>query len=163
LQLDGVRGPISTQGDLLFRMKSGRSAPVSFPAHPQTPTPRGAFSRLSFWHRSCKMFTAMKHILLCSSDRLLVKNLYGVLRDRGLSVDTVEHPSHAVRLALGKRYAAAIMDIEPFGLSSVEAREILRSVAPEMPVLTLGTGLHSLPDRARELEAVARAMGEYAA
>jgi len=109
------------------------------------------------------MLPVMKNILLCSSDKLLVRNLYGVLRDRGLSVDTVEHPAQAVRMVLGKRYAVAIVDIEPFGLSSREAREILRSVAPEMPVLTLGNGLHSLPERARILEAVAQAMNKYAA
>ena len=104
----------------------------------------------------------MKDILLCSSDTLLVKNLYGVLRDQGFFVDTVEHPSHAVREALNKRYDLAIVDVEPFGLPSDDAVAILRDLAPAMQVITIGSGSNASQDRSRDLEAVTKTMHAYA-
>jgi DNA-binding response OmpR family regulator len=100
----------------------------------------------------------MKHILLCSSDTLLVKNLYGVLRDLGFDVDTVEHPSHAVHQALGKQYDLAVVDIEPFGLSSFDAEQVLRNVAPDMRVITIGPGCEGRAVRAIDLEDVTRTL-----
>lgn len=81
----------------------------------------------------------MKDILLCSSDPLLVRNIYGILRDLGHRVETVEHPSDAVHSVLRRRYDFAIVDAEPFGLPSDDAEEVLRAVAPHMPVLALGS------------------------
>ncbi|HWR72980.1 MAG TPA: hypothetical protein VN604_07405 [Nitrospirota bacterium] len=80
----------------------------------------------------------MKNVLLCSSNPLLTKNLYGILREQGCSVDIVEHPSHAVRHVLFGLCDLLIIDAEPFGMQSGEAVEIVRSVAPDLHVLLLG-------------------------
>jgi len=82
----------------------------------------------------------MKNILLCSSDPLLIKNLYGVLRDEGFAVKTVEHPALAVQMVIGGTYDALVVDSEPFGLSAEDAVQIIRSVKPGLPVLFVGSG-----------------------
>lgn len=82
----------------------------------------------------------MKRIILCSSNPLLVKSLYGVLRDQGYVIEEVEHPAHAVRKVLGGRYDLVIIDAEPFGLSADDAADIIRAVAPELPVFSVGAG-----------------------
>jgi DNA-binding response OmpR family regulator len=87
----------------------------------------------------------MKTILLCSSSPLLVKSLYGVLRDEGYAVEVVEHPSLAVQQVLGGAYDLTIIDAEPFGLSAEDAARILRSLAPDMPILGVGAGCDDLP------------------
>ena len=104
----------------------------------------------------------MKNFLLCSSDALLVKNLYGVLRDLGFSVDTVEHPSLAVRQVLRKRYDFAIVDVEPFGLSSDDAEQVLRTVAPDMPIIAIGSQGQGSAARAIDLEDFTRTVHEFA-
>lgn len=80
----------------------------------------------------------MKNVLLCSSNPLLTKNLYGILREQGYSVDTVEHPSYAVRYVLFGLYDLLIIDAEPFGMQAEDAAEVVRMVAPDLPVLVLG-------------------------
>jgi len=80
----------------------------------------------------------MKNILLCSSNPLLIKSLYGILRDEGYSVETVEHPALAVKKVLRAQYDFVIVDSEPFGMSSREAEQIIRSVSPEMPIMIMG-------------------------
>jgi DNA-binding response OmpR family regulator len=80
----------------------------------------------------------MKNILLCSSDALLVRNLYGILRDEGHVVDTVEHPALAVQKVLNGAFDVIILDSEPFGLSTEDAAQIIRSVRPDLPVICLG-------------------------
>jgi len=82
----------------------------------------------------------MKTILLCSSNPLLIKNLYGVLRDLGLLVETCEHPAFAVQMVMLKQYDFLILDSEPFGLSAEDAVEIIKNVAPTLPVMYLGGG-----------------------
>ncbi len=104
----------------------------------------------------------MKSILLCSSDALLVRNLYGVLRDLGFSVETVEHPSQAVRAVLWKRYDFAIVGAEPFGLSSDDATRILRDLAPDMPIITVGSGQNDSSARTIDLEDFTRALHAFA-
>jgi DNA-binding NtrC family response regulator len=101
----------------------------------------------------------MKHILLCSSDTLLVKNLYGILRDLGFLVHTVEHPNDAVHTVLQRSFDLAIIDVEPFGLPTDDAVAIIRNLAPDMPVFTIGS---ASADRSRELETVARSMHLHA-
>jgi hypothetical protein len=69
-----------------------------------------------------------------------------------------------VRRILLTRYDLAIVDTEPFGLSAGEAAEIIRSVAPDMPIYAVGTGSaddHSAL-RAFDLEALTRTMHEFA-
>lgn len=80
----------------------------------------------------------MKNIILCSSNPLLIKNLYGILRDEGYTVDTVEHPVLAVKKVLWGAYDFVIVDAEPFGMSAGEAAQVIRSVAPGMPVVIMG-------------------------
>ncbi len=81
----------------------------------------------------------MKNIILCSSNPILVKSLYGILRDEGYEVETVEHPAFAVqRVMSSRRYDFIIIDSEPFGLSTEDAVEIIKNIAPEMPVLYVG-------------------------
>ena len=80
----------------------------------------------------------MKNIILCSSNPLLIKNVYGFLRDEGYAVDTVEHPALAVKKVLWGAYDLVIVDAEPFGMSAGEAAQVIRSVAPGMPVVIMG-------------------------
>ncbi len=80
----------------------------------------------------------MKNILLCSSNPILVKSFYGILRDEGYNVDTIDHPSFAVMMIMRKPYDFAIIDSEPFGLSAEDAAEIIKAVAPGMPILFVG-------------------------
>ena len=104
----------------------------------------------------------MKDILLCSSDALLVRNLYGVLRDLGFNVETVEHPSRAVHKVLQKEFDFAIVDIDPFGLSSDDAEQVLRSVAPDMPIIALGAGRSGCATRSINLEDFTRTLHAFA-
>ena len=83
---------------------------------------------------------AMKKILLCSSNPLLIKSLYGMLRDEGYLVEDVEHPALAVQKVLSGSYAFMIIDAEPFGLSAEDAARIIATIAPEMPILCVGEG-----------------------
>ena len=80
----------------------------------------------------------MKNIILCSSNPLLIKNVYGFLRDEGYTIDIVEHPALAVKKVLWGAYDLVIVDSEPFGMSADEAAQVIRSVAPGMPVVIMG-------------------------
>jgi len=82
----------------------------------------------------------MKKIILCSANPLLVKSLYGMLRDEGYAVEDVEHPALAVQKVLGGSYDLLIVDDEPFGLSAEDAARIVRTTAPGMPILRVGGG-----------------------
>ncbi len=82
----------------------------------------------------------MKNIILCSSNPIMIKSLYGILRDDGYSVRIVEHPAHAVQTVLDGRYDLVIVDSEPFGLSAEDAVQIIKTVAPDTPVLCVGCG-----------------------
>jgi len=89
----------------------------------------------------------MKNMLLCSSNPLLIKNLYGVLRDAGYAVETVEHPALAVKNVLRAQYDFVIVDSEPFGMSAQEAAQIISSVSPDMPIVIMrGDGEKDLAD-----------------
>jgi len=85
----------------------------------------------------------MKKIILCSSNPLLIKSLYGVLRDEGYTIEDVEHPALAVQKVLGGAYDCMIIDAEPFGLSAEDAARIIKTIAPGMPVLRVGAGASS--------------------
>lgn len=82
----------------------------------------------------------MKRILLCSSNALRTRSLYGTLRDEGHAVEEVEHPALAVRQVLDGAFDFTIIDAEPFGLSAEDAARIITAIAPGMPVLCLGGG-----------------------
>jgi DNA-binding response OmpR family regulator len=83
---------------------------------------------------------AMKKVIFCASNPLLIKSLYGMLRDEGFAVEVVEHPSVAVQRVLAGTYDIMIVDAEPFGLSAEDAARIVMSIAPEMPILCVGGG-----------------------
>lgn len=80
----------------------------------------------------------MKRIILCSSNPILVKSLYGILRDEGHYVETIEHPAFAVQMVLNKAYDFLIIGPEPFGLSAEDAAEIIKSIAPKIQILFVG-------------------------
>ena len=98
----------------------------------------------------------MKDIILCSSNPMLVKSLYGILRDAGTLVETVEHPSIAVQKIIARKYDAVIIDSDPFGLSAEDATEIIRRVAPEIQILLVGTARNSRQAEAVDLEVFKR-------
>ena len=91
----------------------------------------------------------MKNIILCSSSPILVKSLYGILRDEGYNVDTVDHPALAVQKVMFGLYDFIIVDSEPFGLSAEDAVRIIRTVAPGMPIVHVGAS-HEEPSTAVE-------------
>jgi DNA-binding NtrC family response regulator len=80
----------------------------------------------------------MTELLLCSNNQLLIKSLYGMLRDEGYSVETADHPALAVKMVLKKEYTALIIDSEPFGLSVDDAIKIIRTILPGMIVIFIG-------------------------
>ena len=69
---------------------------------------------------------------------MLIKNIYGVLRDAGYAVETVEHPALAVQKVLWASYDFVIVDSEPFGMSAQEAAQVIRSVSPGMRIVIMG-------------------------
>ncbi len=95
----------------------------------------------------------MKHILLCSSNPILTRNLYAILCDAGLLVESIEHPAFAVQKIMAQKFDALIIDSEPFGMSAEEAVEIIRTVAPALPVLYVGEHTRSeMPAAERPLD-----------
>jgi len=84
----------------------------------------------------------MKKILLCSANPILIKSLYGVMRDDGYDIDIVEHPALAVQQVLAGGYSMMIVDSEPFGLSAEDAVQIIKLTMPDLPVLYVGSGAH---------------------
>jgi DNA-binding NtrC family response regulator len=80
----------------------------------------------------------MKNILLCSSNPILIKSLYSMLREDGYNVETIEHPAHAVQMVMSRHYHFVIVDSEPFGLSAGDAAKIIKAVVPLMPILFVG-------------------------
>lgn len=88
----------------------------------------------------------MNDILLCSSDPIFVKNLYGILREDGCGVDIAGHTALAVRMVFEKSYVAVILDSDEVGLSSGEAARIILRVMTGVPVILAGEDL--LPDGA---------------
>ncbi len=84
----------------------------------------------------------MKNVMLCSSNPILVKSLYGILRDEGHAVETTEHPAFAVQKIIEKDFDCVIIDSEPFGLSGEDAAEIIKKVSPFTRILFIGRSGH---------------------
>jgi DNA-binding NtrC family response regulator len=84
------------------------------------------------------LYCAVTEILLCSNNPILARSLHGILRDEGYSVDIADYPAVAAQMVFMKRYTAAIMDPEPFGLSVEDAIGIIKTVQPEMLVIFAG-------------------------
>jgi DNA-binding response OmpR family regulator len=107
----------------------------------------------------------MKDIILCSSNPMLIKSLYGVLRDEGYNVETVEHPAFAVQMVMHRSYDFIIIDSEPFGLSAEDAAQIIKTVKPDVPVLFVGgSGKEQAPDARTpiDLEELRRTIHSFA-
>ncbi len=96
--------------------------------------------------RNLLFYCDMNDILLCSSDPIFIKNLYGILRENGYNIDVAGHTALAVRMAFEKRYAAVILDSDAVGLSSGEAARIILRVIASVPVILAGENL--LPEGA---------------
>ena len=80
----------------------------------------------------------MEEILLCTHDPILVKSLYGVLRDKGHEVEIADHLALAVQMILKSHYSAVIIDGKPFGLSVEDAVQIINTISPEMSIIVVG-------------------------
>jgi DNA-binding NtrC family response regulator len=80
----------------------------------------------------------MKNIILCSSNPILIKSLYSMLRDDGYNVETIEHPAQAVQMVMRRHYNCVFVDSEPFGLSAEDAAKIIKAVSPLLPILFVG-------------------------
>ncbi|NOY53182.1 MAG: hypothetical protein GXP58_06115 [Deltaproteobacteria bacterium] len=91
-------------------------------------------------------YYGMNDILLCSSDPIFIKNLYGILREDGYRVDIAGHASMAVRMVFEKSFAAVILDSDAVGMSSGEAARIILRVISGIPVILAGESL--LPEGA---------------
>lgn len=86
----------------------------------------------------------MNRLLLCSHNPILIKSLYGLLRDDGYDVEMADYPALAVRGVLEKSYTAIVIDSEPFGLPAEDAIKIIRSVSPNVPIVIVGDTRHSV-------------------
>lgn len=84
----------------------------------------------------------MEEILLCTHDPILVKSLYGILRDKGHKVEIADHLTLAIQMTLTSHYYAVIIDGKPFGLSVEDAVQILKTLSPEMPIIVVGGHEH---------------------
>ena len=80
----------------------------------------------------------MEKILLCTHDPILVKNLYGILRDKGHNVEVADHLALAIQMILKSHYYIVIIDGKPLGLSVKDAVQIMKTVSPEMPIIVVG-------------------------
>lgn len=80
----------------------------------------------------------MKDLLLCSQDSLLVKSIYGPLRDDGYRVETVEHHSDAVRSVLHSHYSAVVVDSKDIGLNVTETARIIKNIQKETVIVLIG-------------------------
>lgn len=80
----------------------------------------------------------MEDVLLCTHDPILVKSLYGILRDKGYDVEIADHLALAVQMVLKSRYYAVIIDDKSFGLSAEDAVQIIRRVSPDMLIIVAG-------------------------
>jgi len=93
-----------------------------------------------YFHRGINIALplSMAQILLCTHNPLLVKDLYGILRDEGFTVEIADHPALAVRMVLQGNYGAVIIDSRAFGLSAEEVVQIIRSISPDIPIIVAG-------------------------
>ncbi|GBE00758.1 response regulator receiver domain protein [bacterium BMS3Bbin06] len=80
----------------------------------------------------------MSHLLISSHNPLLIKSIYGMLRDIGYSIDITDHPADAVRQVFNNKYDAVILDSRDVGLTASDASEIIGSISPDTRVVILG-------------------------
>ena len=80
----------------------------------------------------------MSDILLCTHNPMLIKGLYGILRDEGCGVDISDYPAHAVQQIMKNTYQAVIIDSHTFGMSAEDAVKVIKTVAPDITVILVG-------------------------
>jgi DNA-binding NtrC family response regulator len=77
-------------------------------------------------------------ILFCTQNPLLIKGLYGILRDEGYNVDLSDYPAHAVQQIIKNSYEAIIIDSQAFGMPAEDAVKVIKTIAPDMRVILVG-------------------------
>jgi len=77
-------------------------------------------------------------ILLCTQNPILIKGLYGILRDEGYDVDLSDYPAHAVQQIMKNPYSAVIIDSQAFGMPAEDAIKAIKTIAPEITVILVG-------------------------
>jgi DNA-binding NtrC family response regulator len=80
----------------------------------------------------------MNRVLLCTHDPMLLKVLYGPLRDDGYAVEVTDHPAEAVRCVLNDRYSAVMLDSDGIGLNAQDAAVIIQAISPDIHILIIG-------------------------
>jgi DNA-binding response OmpR family regulator len=80
----------------------------------------------------------MNEILVCTHNPILMKGLYGILRDEGFQVSVADHAAPAVQMVLKSQYAAVIIDVQIFGLPVDDTVRIIKAISPETPVIVVG-------------------------
>jgi DNA-binding response OmpR family regulator len=80
----------------------------------------------------------VSEILLCTQNPILIKGIYGILRDEGYGVEIADYPAHAVQKILHGEYRAVIIDTHAFGLPAEDAVRIIRVVSPEIVIILVG-------------------------
>jgi len=86
---------------------------------------------LQIWH-------IVQNILLCTHNPMLIKGLYGILRDEGCDVDISDYPAHAVQQIMKNTYQVVIIDSHAFGMSAEDAVRVIKTVAPDIKVILVG-------------------------
>jgi len=86
---------------------------------------------LQIWH-------IVQNILLCTHNPMLIKGLYGILRDEGCDVDISDYPAHAVQQIMKNTYQVVIIDSHAFGMSAEDAVRVIKTIAPDIKVILVG-------------------------
>ncbi len=84
------------------------------------------------------LFSIVSDILLCTQNQLLIKGLYGMLRDEGYNVGLSDFPAHAVQQVLNNSYDAVIFDSQAFGMSAEDAVKVIKMIKPQLRVILVG-------------------------
>lgn len=92
----------------------------------------------ALWHWNCSLSFTVSDILLCTHNPLLIKGLYGILRDEGCAVYISDHPAHAVQQIMKNTYEAVIIDSRTCGMTAEDAVRVIKTVAPDIKVILLG-------------------------
>ena len=90
------------------------------------------------WHWICLFIYIVDDILLCTQNPMLIKGLYGILRDEGYNVDLSDYPAHAVQQIIKNSYEAVIIDSQAFGMPAEDAVKAIKTIAPDIRVILIG-------------------------
>jgi len=90
------------------------------------------------WHWICLFIYIVDDILLCTQNPMLIKGLYGILRDEGYNVDLSDYPAHAVQQIIKNSYEAVIIDSQAFGMPAEDAVKAIKTIAPDTRAILVG-------------------------